>query len=149
MGAATDLLELVSVELGHTDALDWFVASCLSEGGIWDRPRASDGITALRVFERARDSLRVAGQIWTIDQSIHVFWLELVREHGSDRFRWVLYFDAIEPTARRARDALHNYEGPEEAEWRAKLVGDATVQDDKLTLVPGSTRVEVAEPERD
>ncbi len=148
---AVDLVALISVELGRTDALDWFIGSCLCEGGIWDNPRTSDGINAIeRLLERGPDALRVAGRIWETDQSLHAFWLELKREDGSDRFGWVLYFDVIETSARRARNALSNHENAEAIEWRAKLVGEATVADDKLTIVPGSTRVEVQDvPEPD
>jgi hypothetical protein len=58
------LLALISVEPGFTDALDWFIGSCLCEGGIWDDPRASDGVAIERVLERGPDTLRVAGGIW-------------------------------------------------------------------------------------
>ncbi|HEY5944041.1 MAG TPA: hypothetical protein VIV40_01050, partial [Kofleriaceae bacterium] len=54
-------------------------------------------------------------------------------------------------SARRARDAHSNHDDAAEIDWRAKLMGQATVQDDKLTIVPGSTRTEVsdvAEPDR-
>jgi hypothetical protein len=54
------------------------------------------------------------------------------------------------PSERGARNALLNHEDPDEIKWRAKLVGEATVQGDTLTIVPGSTRVEVrgvAEPD--
>jgi hypothetical protein len=141
---AADLLALISVEPGRTDALDWFIGSCLCEGGIWESPRTSDGINAIeRVLERGPDTLRVAGRIWEINQSLHTFWLELHRNDGSERFGWALYFDVIQTSERRARNALSNHEDAEEIEWRVKLVGEATVQDDKLTLVPGSTRPEV------
>lgn len=141
---AVDLLALISVEPGRTDALDWFIGSCLCEGGIWESPRTSDGIHAIeRVLERTPDILRVAGRIWEIDQSLHTFWLQLKRNDGAVRFGWVLYFDVIESSERRARNALSNHEDAEEIEWRVKLVGEATVQDDKLTLVPGSTRPDV------
>lgn len=140
---AADLLTLISVELGRTDALDWFIGGCLCEGGIWDHPRTSDGISAIRVFQRESDALRVAGHIWEIDQNLHLFWLELERGAVPDRFAWVLYFDAIVTSARRARNTLSDHEAPEEIEWRAKLAGEATVQDDKLTIVSGLTRVEV------
>ena len=143
-----DLLALISVEPGRTAALDCFIGSCLSEGGVWEHPRTSDGIHAIeRVLERGRDALRVAGRIWEIvDQSLHAFWLELRRDDAPDRFAWVLYFDLIETSARRARNALSNHDDAEEIEWRAKLMGQATVEDGKLTIVPGSIRAEVDWP---
>ena len=98
---AADVLALISVELGRTDALDWYIGSCLCEGGIWEHPRTSDGISAIRVLERGPDTLRVAGHIGEINQSLHTFWLELKRNDVTDRFAWVLYFDVIETSARR------------------------------------------------
>lgn len=138
-----DLQSLLSLEPGRTDALDWFIGSCLYDGGIWESPRTSDGIHSVRVLEDASDKLRVCGRIWEIDQSLHSFWLELERDGAADRFAWFLYFDVIETSARRARHAHESHDNPEDIEWRARVVGEATVQVDKLTIGPGSTRVEV------
>lgn len=45
--------ELFSRDPWRTDALDGFVGSCLTSGGIWSHPRTSDGIPSIeRVFER-------------------------------------------------------------------------------------------------
>jgi len=136
-----DLQSLLSLEPGRTDALDWFIGSCLYDGGIWQSPRTSDGIHSIRVLEHASDELRVCGRIWEIDQSLHTFWLELKRDGDGDRFAWFLYFDVIETSARRARNAHDSHDKPEDVEWRAKVVGEATIQGDKLTIVPSSTRV--------
>ena len=97
-----DLQALLSLEPGHTDALDWFISSCLYDGGIWESPRTSDGIHSTRVLAHASDELRVYGRIWELDQSLHTFWLELKRDGSGE--------------------------------------GEATIQDDKLTIVPRSTR---------
>jgi len=44
--ALTDALpQLFSLDPLHTDALDLFVSTCLAGGGVWDRPRKSDGIS--------------------------------------------------------------------------------------------------------
>ena len=146
-----DLAELLSLEPGRTDALDWFVGSCLCDGGLWNSPRTSDGIQGIeRVFERAPDGLRVCGRIYEIAQTLHTFWLELKRDASGDRVAWLLYFDVAETSARRARNALEDHDRPEDIEWRAKLAGEATVQDGVLTIVPGSTRVlvrDMPEPE--
>lgn len=136
-----DLQSALSFEPGRTGALDWFIGSCLYDGGIWDSPRTSDGIHSIRVLEHASDELRVCGRIWEIDQSLHTFWLELRRDGAGDRFALFLYFDVIETSARRAQNALDSHDNPEDVQWRAKLAGEATVQDDKLTIGPGSTRV--------
>jgi hypothetical protein len=71
--------------------------------------------------------------------------LELKRDGSGDRFAWSLYFDVIETSARRARNAHESHDNAEDLEWRAKVVGEAAVQDDKLMIIPGSTRVEVRE----
>lgn len=138
-----DLPALLSLEPGSMDALDFFIGGCLYDGGIWQSPRTSDGIHSIRVLEHASDKLRVCGRIWEIDQSLHTFWLELTRDGSGDRFAWSLYFDVIETSARRAQNAHESHDNPEDIEWRAKIIGGATVQGDKLTIVPGSTRVEV------
>ena len=138
-----DLQSLLSHEPGRTDALDWFIGSCLYDGGIWESPRTSDGVHSIRVLEHAADELRVCGRIWEIAQSLQTFWLELKRDGAGDRFAWLLYFDVIETSACRARNAHVSHDNPEDVEWRAKLVGEASVQDNKLTIVRGSTRVEV------
>jgi hypothetical protein len=139
---AASLEVLLPFEPGRTDVLDWFIGSCLSAGGLWDSPRTSDGIDAVhRVFERAPDVVRVCGRIWHIAQTLHTFWLEVVRDSEQDRFGWFLYFDVAETSARRARNALDNHEIPDDIEWHSKLAGEAGVQDDALVIIPGSTRV--------
>lgn len=137
-----DLAALVSVDPVRAQALDWFIGSCLSEGGIWESPRTSDGLHAIvRVLERGPDALRVCGRVYQIDQTIHAFWLELHRDGVEDRFSWFLCFDIAEPSARRTKNALDNHDRFEEIEWRVKLAGEAVVDDGSLTILPGSTRV--------
>jgi hypothetical protein len=81
-----DLLALFSVEPAHTQALDWFIGSCLCEAEIWASPRTSDGINGIeRVLERGPDALRVTGRIWEINQGLHEFWLELQRDGAENR----------------------------------------------------------------
>src|SRR5262245_37913787 len=136
------LPELFSRDPLSTDALDLFVGTCLTDGGIWDRPRMSDGISNIdRVFERGSDGIGVCARIWEIDdQSVHTFWLEVKRDAVNARIAWSLYFDVIEISPRRARDAVHNYDRAEDIEWLATLTGEATVIDGVLTIVEGSTR---------
>jgi hypothetical protein len=136
-----DLEALLPIEPGRTDALDWFIGSCLSDGGLWDSPRTSDGIIVERVLERTSNVLRVCGRIWNIEQTLHTFWLEIARDGEQDRFGWFLYFDVAESSARRARNAIDNHAVPDDIEWHARLAGEATVQGDALAIVPGSTRV--------
>jgi hypothetical protein len=142
---AVDLVALLSLDPKRVE-LEWFIGRCLFEGGIWESPRTSDGINGIeRVLERGPDVLRAHGKIWEIDQSIHAFWLEIERAGTSDRFVWRLYYDVIASSERRARDAPSNHDRPEDIEWRARLEGDATVQDSVLAIVPGSTEVSVRE----
>ena len=146
-----DLIALLPLEPGRTDALDWFIGSCLYAGCVWDSLRTSDGIQRIeRVLERSQDKLRVSGRIYEIDQTLHPFWLELKRDGEADGFVWCLYFDIAEASARRVESALTIHEGGEDMDWRAKLFGEATVEDGALTIVSGSTRVlvrDMPEPE--
>jgi len=139
---AVDLATLLALEPGKTDALEWFVGSCLFEGGVWDSPRISDGIHSIdQVFERGADALRVRGRVWEIvDQTLHTFWLETKRDGTGDRFAWIVYFDVAETSARRVETVLNSHHKAEEIEWRATLAGEATVQDSKLVIIPDSTR---------
>jgi hypothetical protein len=135
---AADLETLLPLE--PVDALDWFVGSCLADGGLWESPRTSDGISNIdRVIERTPDALRVCGRIWNIAQTVHTFWLEIARDH--DRFCWFLYFDIAESSSRRGRNAIDNHAVPDDIEWVAQIAGEAIVESDALAIVPGSTRV--------
>jgi hypothetical protein len=137
-----DLTAMFPPEPGRSDALGWFIGSCLCAGGVWESPRTSDGIQGIdRVFERAPDVLRVRGRIFEIDQALHAFWLELARHASGDRVAWSLYFDVAEASPRRARNALDRSDRPDDIEWRAKVTGEATVEGGVLTIVTGSTRV--------
>lgn len=113
-----------------------FVGTCLTAGGIWSHPRTSDGIpTIVRNVARGPDALGICAYIHEIaDQSLHAFWLEL-RGKG-ERVAWALYFDVIETSPRRARNALDNHAHPDAIEWRVTLTGEATVEDGVLTPVP-------------
>jgi hypothetical protein len=62
-------------------------------------------------------------------------------ERQGDLFAWFLYFDTPDYSGRRKPRAFDHREAAEEIEWRARIVGEALVLDDKLAIVPGSTRV--------
>ncbi|MDB4963909.1 MAG: hypothetical protein JWP01_3908 [Myxococcales bacterium] len=58
---------------------------------MWASPRTSDGIAGIdRVFEREPGHLRLCGRIWTIDQAMHPFWLELATDAAGTRVGWRL-----------------------------------------------------------
>ena len=142
-----DLVALFSLEPRDLYALDWFVGSCLCEGGLWDSPRRSDGINVSRVHERAPERLRLWGHIYEIEhQTLHAYWLELVRD-SAEHVAWSLYFDVAEGSRRRDENALSTYDRPEDIRWRAKLAGEAMVRDSVLTIVPGSTRIAANAPD--
>lgn len=93
------------------------------------------------VFEHSPDRLCLWGRIWRIDgQTLHTFWFEVTREGQSDHFAWFLYFDTPENSGRRRPRTFDHHDAAEEIEWRAKIVGEAIVQAEKLAIVPGSTR---------
>jgi hypothetical protein len=121
----TDLETLHLLDPPSFQALDWFIGTCLYDGGIWDSPRTSDGIQSIgRVLERGPDRLRVGGRIYEIDQTLHTFRLELSRAAADDRVTWSLDFDVTDDSA-----------------CRATLLGEAVIEDGALAIVPGTTRV--------
>lgn len=138
-----DLDAWISLALapGETDALDDFVSTCLHDGGVWDSPRTSDGIQDIeRVLERSPECLRLCGRIWSIDQRLHTFWLEIQRAQEDGPVTWCLCFDVEASSPRRARNAVHDHDRPEDIDWAAVLAGEAAIRDDKLLPVPGATR---------
>jgi hypothetical protein len=141
-----DLEALLSLAPGQTDALDRFVSTCLADAGLWESPRTSDGVQDIvRLVERSPERLRVCGRIWSIDQVLHTFWLELQREAMVGQLTWFLYFDIAESTPRRTRNALGDHDRPEDIHWFARLAGEAVIRDSVLLPVPGSTRLIVVD----
>jgi hypothetical protein len=102
--------------------LESFLGDRLHEAGVWESPRSSDGISALREIERTSVRARLCGQIWEIvEQSLHAFWLDV--ERSADDVRWTLYFGAIVDSPRRARNAAYALSDPGEVEWNVTLSG--------------------------
>jgi hypothetical protein len=143
----TDLRALLPVE--HTARLDWFVGSCLTESGVWDFGRTSDGINGFgHVFEPDHDSVSLWGRVWEVTrQTLHVFWLEVKREGADDRFAWFLYLDVTESSARRQQAPLDRHDNTEDLEWRVKIEGEAIVRDGRLAVVPDSMRAQIRDIE--
>jgi hypothetical protein len=119
------------------DPLELFVGQRLVDAGVWDSWRTSDGIKRFRVLEHGESRVRLSGEIWKIDdQSLHVFWLNLVRESTQpDRVAWTLHFDVLRP---RARDAVDLLDRAEDGEWAITLSGIARVRDGVLVTDPES-----------
>jgi hypothetical protein len=66
------------------------------------------------------------GLVYTIDQNLHPFWLDLTEESPS--VRWTLYFDLDEPSPRRRRDAIFLYNRAEDLAWNVTLSGTGIVR---------------------
>jgi hypothetical protein len=137
---APDLDALSSLIAEPSDTLDGFVSACLADAGVWKSPRTSDGVQGIeRVLEHSPERLRICGRIWSIDQELHTFWLELQRRADSE-ITWRLCFDVVGSSPRRARNAVHDHDRPDEIEWSTMLAGTATTQDGTLRPVAGSTQ---------
>ncbi len=103
------------------DELALFIGKRLTEAGIWESPRVSDGISTLRAVERTQCCVRFCGQIWDIGQTLHTFWLDI--EQSNDELAWTLHFDPLVDSPRRARNIGLALADPNEVEWRATLSG--------------------------
>jgi hypothetical protein len=103
------------------DDLERFLGERLAEAGVWATPRESEGVRDVRIVVDGPWRARMVGEIWTIDQVVHVFWLDLEAD-GADRVAWRLFYDVL-TSPRRARNALHIVERPEDARWRVELSG--------------------------
>ena len=105
-----DLRGVFSNERESIDALDLFVSDRLFEAGVWESPRTSDGIVQVRIVESEPERMSIGGRIYSIDQELHSFWLDLEREAVGSSVRWALFFDVVADSARRARDAIDCYD---------------------------------------
>jgi hypothetical protein len=73
--------------------------------------------------------LRACGKIWEIDQTQHVFWVDVEWDRGTSQVVWTLFFDVDDRalTPRRARHVADVVMDPGEVEWRTTLSGRAAV----------------------
>ena len=129
------LFVLIPQEGSSAEALERFVADVLYQGGAWDTPRMSDGISFWRVVEHGATRVRLAGRIWEISQELRSFWLDLERDgQRPEQVNWTLSFDSVPSrmSARHASDAIDIIDVPEQADWRVTLMGTAEVQDGML-----------------
>ncbi len=104
-------------------ALERFVARALFQGRVWDSTRTSDGVSAYRVVERTATRLRICGEIWEINQSRRLFWLEVERSRPGSGFAWSVRFDARFESERCARSAVTALERPDGVEWTRTVEG--------------------------
>jgi hypothetical protein len=116
-----DLRRLFPDPSESNEALDRFVADRLYEAGIWDSPRESDGVVFVRLVEHASHAVRLAGRLYTIDQKLHAFWLDLHVVDGD--VEWALHYDVVASSERRARNAIYLHDHAREIEWGTELAG--------------------------
>lgn len=115
-------------------ALDTFIGQRLTDAEVWASPRESDGIRRIRQIERCPDRLRLCGWLFTIDQREHAFWVEIERSGDGDEVRWKLYFEALEPSPRRARNVIDVHDRPEAIPWDVMLAGDGELREGSLRV---------------
>lgn len=102
------------------DALEWFIRAELADV-------VTDGVRDHHVVEDRRDRVRICGDVWTIDQSLHVFWLEARRaSEAANTVEWTLFYDLVAP-ARRARNAVYLVDDPERERWRVRREGRSSI----------------------
>jgi hypothetical protein len=124
--ASLRALQALENESDGRELLEAFIAARLHEAGEWASPRRSDGIPSFRVVERNAALLRVCGQIWEIDQTRHLFWLDIRWEREAESgASWTLLFD-IDSTGmspRRLRQAFDLLVDQDEVRWRVSITG--------------------------
>ena len=123
---STWLIPLDSADSAAKAAVESFIATVLAARGHWQTVRESDGIKRIRIVSDGPALCRIVGEIWTIDQTVHVFWLDLSRvpeDPGS--IRWKLLYDLRAPE-RRSRQAIDLLSSPEGDDWAATLKGVVT-----------------------
>jgi hypothetical protein len=118
---------------GH-DVVEQLIGCALHRAGEWASPRESDGLQGFRVVARGPTRLRTCGRIWSIDQRVRSFWLDFARGDRPAAIAWTLYFDVMDPSPRRSRDAIDVIEDPTAVSWRVGVSGAASVAGDGLGL---------------
>lgn len=122
----SDLRKLFPDPSEANEALDRFIADRLYEAGVWDSPRHADGVVYVRVLEHERDRLRLNGRLYTIDQKLHAFWLDI--HTVETEVDWALHYDVIASSPRRARNAIDLHDRASDIEWEIQLLGRVKVR---------------------
>jgi hypothetical protein len=131
-----DLTQLFLNDPAGLAALDTFIGQQLTDGEVWASPRVSDGIRRMRQIERGPERLQLCGWLFTIDQREHAFWVEIERNGDGDEVYWNLYFEAREPSPRRARNVIDLHDRPEAIAWDVMLAGDGELRHGSLWVEP-------------
>jgi len=136
MTGTSDAEHAVGLIDGSDEALEQMIADVLHRAGEWTSPRTSDGLRGFRVVAREPARLRVCGRIWSIDQELHSFWLDVAPSCPPAAVTWTLYLDVENLSARRSRDAIDVIEDPTAVRWRLTMSGKASVAANGLRLEP-------------
>lgn len=128
----TEIERALGLADGDTDSLERFVAGVLAEAGIWRSPRMSDGVQDA-TWAREPGRLRVRGRIFTIEQRLHQFWLE-VEDAGVGRVGWTLYFDPRASSSRRGCHTIETADRAGDVAWSEQVDGAADVRDGALVV---------------
>lgn len=104
------------------EAVEAFLGTQLAIAGEWPSPRTSDGIRRLRIVQRDRGRVVIAGEIWRIEQTVHAFWLTVTADPVGTSPTWVLHFDVDRDRVgdRAARGAIEG-DSPDALPWRVTL----------------------------
>ena len=106
------------------EALERFVSTVLVDAGLW-QGRPSDGVRDYRLVEDGPRRARLCGELWTIDQTRHVFWIDLIATEEPDTVEWTLFYE-LQAAPRRAHEAVHLLDSPDEDAWSARVSGRGT-----------------------
>ena len=124
---SVDAARLFEPEEDLRESLERAIAGALFDGGVWSSPRQSDGVASYRVIEQSPSRIRICGKIWTIDQTLHLFYVDVERRDGADGpgWHWDLHFDidiasSGKGATNRGMDAIR---APDDVTWVVNLSG--------------------------
>lgn len=136
MPTAPALASLFPTGAPTADDLERFLGAALHAGGEWSSPREGDGVLSHRCLDGTDDTISVWGVIYTIDQALHLFWLEL--EGSGDDVRWTLSYDVAGLSARKVRNVFDAGNDPSTLSWSVVLTGCAVSDGGALRPVVGA-----------
>jgi hypothetical protein len=122
-----DMLIFQPLDRKAWDRIDILVGHILTYCNVWDSPRNSDGIVWCDAIDDSSEGYRLRGRIWTIDQTLHQFWLDLNWQSlEKPEFRWSLYFE-VQPSnkipKRHMESTIEIIRTPESADWQFHFSG--------------------------
>ena len=102
-------------------ALEAFISKVLVDAGLWDAWMA-DGVRDFRVVEDGPARARICGELRTIDQTLHVFFVDVSATEHAGILDWSLFHD-LQAGPRRTRNAVYLIDSPDQDAWAAKFSG--------------------------